>query len=235
MVAFGNDHYFYLPSESAARAGGNKSSTMCLAVLVCAQLVLRLTENVMVLFCYGGRPNSETVKLADFFEYILDGVFLVQMIQSLYKITMEISNDRGGSFGFNRWQVWWKSRSLLVFWSLYSIFVAVSTVLIVIGAYAFFSASVFGNQHFVYTDYKVHAVNDLILLTGIAIVLRPLPIGHSQEAENDNVEVAQDPEINYHLLRAESNEDEVQADGDDDVEEDGEIVFEMTHTAFANR
>ena len=81
-VAFGYDRFYYFPSESTARSESTKSTTICLAALVCAQLVLRLMENLMVLNCYSGR----TVKLADFFEYLLDGVFLAQMAQSLYKI-----------------------------------------------------------------------------------------------------------------------------------------------------
>jgi hypothetical protein len=230
-VTFGYDRYYYFPSESAARAEGTKSTTVCLVALVFAQLVLRLMENLMVLFCYGGRRKSETVKLVDFFEYVMDGVFLVQMVQSLYKITLEISRDRGGTFGFNRWQAWWKSRSLLFYWILYTIFVAVSTVLVLIGVSAFFDASVFGNQHFVYTNYKVHAVNDMLLLTGIAVVLRPKPIGHFQRLENDSVEG--DAEIDYRLLRAESNEEEGHIDEGDDHEEEGESIFEMTTAAFA--
>ena len=232
-VSFGHDRFHYFPSESTARAESTKSTTVCLVALVGAQLVLRLMENLMVLFCYGGRRKSEIVKLADFFEYVLDGVFLVQMVQSLYKITLEISRDRGGTLGVNRWQAWWKSRILLIFWILYTIFVAVSTVLVLIGVSAFFNASVFGNQHFVYTNYKVHAVNDLLLLTGIAIVLRPNPIGHFHRLENNDVEGEQDPEIDYRLLRAESNEEESHADQGDDHEEERESIFEMTTAALS--
>jgi len=238
-LAFGYDRYFYFPSESAAGAESTKSTAMCLTALVCAQFVLRLTENLMVLFCYGGRRKSETVKLADFFEYVLDGAFLVRIMYSLYKITVEISRDQytsrsgGGASGFNQWQAWWKSPSLLFFWILYTIFVAVSTVLVLIGVSAFLGASVFSNQHFVYTDYKAHTVNDLLLLTGIAIVLRPKPIGHLQRLENGNNEGEQGPDIDYHLLHAESNEEEGPADEGDDHEEEGKIIFEMTTTAFA--
>lgn len=233
-VAFGYDRYYYFPSESAARPESTKSSNLCLAALVCAQLVLRLMENLMVLFCYGGRRKSETVKLADFCEYILDFVFLVQMAQSLYKIIMGMSHDGIGRPGFNRWQAWWKSRSLLLFSITYTIFVGISVVLVLIGVSAFFGASVFNNQHFVYTNYKVHSVNDLLLLTAIAIVLRPKPIGNFQRLEDGDAEEEEDPEIDYHLLRAELNEEEVQADGGDGHEEEVEVMFEMTNSSFAN-
>lgn len=227
-AAFGYDRYYYFPSESTARSESTKNTTICLAALVCAQFVLRLMENLMVLFCFGGSRKSETVKLADFFEYLLDGIFLAQMVQTLYKIIIDMSQERGVTFGFDRWQVWWKSRRLLFFFVLYTIFVAVSTVLVLIGVSAFFGASVLSNEHSVYTNYKTHIMFDLFLLTGIAILLRPRPSGSAQRLEIGDIGGEEDPEIDYHLLRAGSNEDESR---DQDAENDGEIIFELTAAA----
>ena len=238
-VAFGSDRYYYFPSESAAGGERIKSTAMCLAALTCAQVVLRLTENLMVLFRYGGGRNSETVKLADFFEYALDGVFLFWMMYVLYKTTVEISRDEyhgrsggGGAFGQNRWQAWWKSPALFFFWILYTIFVTVSTALVLIGMSAFLGASVFSSEHFLYAGYKAHAINDLLLLTGIAIVLRPKPTGHSQspfETSYGNGEGERGADIDYSLLLAEGNDEEEQSG--DNYEEEGEIAFEMTTAA----
>ena len=188
----------------------------------------------MVLFCFGGHRKSESVKLADFFEHLLDGVFLALMAQSLYKITAEISHDRGGTFGVDRWQVWWKSRRLLYFLVLYAIFLAVSTILVLIGVSAFFSASVLGDEHSVYTNYKVHAMNDLLLLTGIAILLRPMPVGFFQRIEDNDIDADANPDIDYHLLSAGSNQRESQAREGDNHEDEGEIFFEMTASPVAN-
>ena len=226
-VAFGYDRFYYFPSESTARSESTKSTNICLAALVCAQLVLRLMENLMVLNCYSGR----TVKLADFFEYLLDGVFLAQMAQSLYKIIIGMSRDSGVALGFDRWQVWWKSRRLSFFLVLYTIFVAVSTVLVLIGVCAFFGASVLGNEHSVYSNYKVHSMNDLLLLTGIAILLRPKPSGTVQRLEINHIGGEDDPEIDYHLLRAGSNEEEIRAENSENHEL-GELSYEMTAAAM---
>ncbi len=230
-AAFGYDRYYYFPSESTARSESTKSTTICLAALVCAQLVLRLMENLMVLFCFGGSRKSETVKLADFFEYLLDGIFLAQMVQSLYRIIMDMSHERGLTLGFNRWQVWWKSRRLRFFLVLYGIFVAISTVLVLIGASAFFGASVLSNEHSVYTNYKVHSMIDLFLLTGIAILLRPRPSETAQRLEIGDIGGDVDPEIDYQLLRTGSNEEENRMQDADNDENDIETVFEMTAAA----
>mmetsp|Transcript_21669 Transcript_21669/g.53765 ORF Transcript_21669/g.53765 Transcript_21669/m.53765 type:complete len:384 (+) Transcript_21669:238-1389(+) len=230
-VAFGYDRFYYFPSESTARSESTKSTTICLAALVCAQLVLRLMENLMVLNCFNGR----TVKLADFFEYLLDGVFLAQMAQSLYKIIFDMSRDSGVAFGFDRWQVWWKSRRLSFFLVLYTIFVAVSTVLVLIGISAFFGASVLGNEHSVYSNYKVHCMNDLLLLTGIAILLRPKPSGTAQRLEINHMGGEDDdPEIDYHLLRAGSNEEEIRAEDAENYEEVRELSYEMTAATMSS-
>lgn len=229
-VAFGYDRYYYFPSESAARSESTKNRTICLAALVCAQLVLRLMESVMTLFCFGGSRNSEIVKLADLFEYLLDGVFLSQMAQAMHKIIAEVSQDRGGVFAFDRWQVWWKSRRLLHFLMLYMFFVTVSTVLILLGISSFFGASFMRDEHSVYTVYKAHAINDLMLLAGVATLLRPKPVRASQRVESTGLDRIEDPEIDYHLLRSGSNEEESEsheADHGHEAEE-VEIAYEMT-------
>lgn len=237
-VAFGYDRYYYFPSESAARSESTtKNTTICLVSLVGAQLMLRLMENVMVLFCYGGSRNSEIVKLADLFEYLLDGVFLSQMAQAMYKIIVEISQDRGGIFAFDRWDAWWKSRRLLHFLALYMLFVTISIVLVLIGVSAFFGASILHDEHSVYSVCKVHALNDLVLLTGVAILLRPKPAKASQRLEGTGLDRVVDPEVDYHLLRTGSNEEESESHEVDnhDTEEQIEIAFEMTTASTAPR
>ncbi len=234
--AFGFDRYYYFPSESTIRSESTKNTTICLVALVSAQLVLRLMESVMVSFCYGGIRNSEIVKLADLFEYLLDGVFLSQMAQAMYKIIVEISQDRGGVFAFDRWDAWWKSRRLLHFLVLYMIFVGISIVLVLIGVSAFFGASILHDEHSVYTVYKVHALNDLVLLSGIAVLLRPKPVRASQGLESTGLDRVEDPEVDYHLLRSGSNEDESEShEADNHDAEEVEIAFEMTTASTTPR
>lgn len=246
-VAFGSDRYYYFPSQSTAALGGEsiKSIAMCLAALACAQIILRMTENLMVIFRYGGGRDSATVKLADFFEFVIDGMFLVWMVHVLWSITMELSRDEyqgrsRGPFGPSRWQAWWKSQSLFFFWVLYTIFVTVSTALILIGVSTFLGASSFNNEHFVLSVYKAHAINDLLLVTGIAIVLRPKAIVQSQSPFHANGNsgdgAERDVDVDYSLLLAESSsndEEEDKSDDDGTRDEEGGINFEMTITATA--
>ena len=233
-IAFGSDRYYYFPSNDYAVGGESiKSTAMCLAALSCAQVIVRLTDNLMILFRY--RSVKESV---DFFEYVLDAIFLVWMTNTLYRTTIEISRDGyhghsagGGLIGQNRWLAWWKSPTLLFFWILYTIFVTVSTVLVLMGMLSFFGVSSFGTEHFMYADYKVHAINDLLLLSGIAIVLRPKPIGHSEifdsDVNNDDEEGRDNTDIDYSLLLAESEDSNL--DYNNNEEEGGEeIAFEMT-------
>eukprot|EP00536_Pseudo-nitzschia_multiseries_P002768 jgi/Psemu1/6256/gm1.6256_g len=222
-----------------------KSIAMCLAALACAQIILRMTENLMVIFRYGGGRDSATVKLADFFEFVIDGMFLVWMVHVLWSITMELSRDEyqgrsRGPFGPSRWQAWWKSQSLFFFWVLYTIFVTVSTALILIGVSTFLGASSFNNEHFVLSVYKAHAINDLLLVTGIAIVLRPKAIVQSQSPFHANGNsgdgAERDVDVDYSLLLAESSsndEEEDKSDDDGTRDEEGGINFEMTITATA--
>lgn len=219
-VAFGSDRYYYFPSQSTAGGETFKSTAMCLAAIACTQTLLKLTGNLMVLFRYSVM-DSQTVKLADSFQYVLDGILLVWMIKVLYEITVEISRDEYR--GRSRWQAWWKSQSLLFFWVLYTLFVTVSAVLIVFGMAAFLGAKSFQDEHFVYASYKAHVSIDLLLVTGIAFVLRPKPLGQSP-----NVLVAGgedgDSDIDYALLLAESQEEE-------DRDEEEEVTFEMSAPA----
>lgn len=235
-VAFGSDRYYYFPSQSTTGGESIKCTAMCLAALACAQIVLRMTENLMVIFRYGGGRDSETVKLADFFDFVFEAIFLVWMIKVLYKITMEISRDeyhgRRGASGQNRWQAWWKSQSLFFFWILYTVFVTVSTALVLIGMSAFLGAPAFNSEHFMYADYKAHAVNDLLLVTGIAIVLKPKLIGQSQSPfstdSNGGDEVERGVDVDYSLLLSENHDEEENQSGDGETYEGGEINFEMT-------
>ena len=232
-IAFGSDRYYYFPSNDYAVGGESiKSTAMCLAALSCAQVIVRLTDNLMILFRY--RSVKESV---DFFEYVLDAIFLVWMINILYRTTIEISRDGyhghsagGGLIGQNRWLAWWKSPTLLFFWILYTIFVTVSTVLVLMGMLSFFGVSSFGTEHFMYADYKVHAINDLLLLSGIAIVLRPKPIGHSEifdsHVNNDDEEGRDNTDIDYSLLLAESEDSNLDYNNNEEGGE--EIAFEMT-------
>jgi hypothetical protein len=236
-VAFGSDRYYYFPSNDFTIGGESiKSTAMCLAALSCAQVVVRLTDNLMILFRYGSVKES-----VDFFEYVLDAIFLVWMTNTLYKTTIEISRDGyhghsgGGLIGQNRWLAWWKSPTLLFFWILYTIFVTVSTVLVLIGMLSFFGISSFGTEHFLYADYKVHAINDLLLLSGIAIVLRPKPIGHSpnpfeifdSDVNNNDEQGRDNTDIDYALLLAESEDINLNYNNNED-EGGEEIAFEMT-------
>ena len=227
-IEFGSDRYFYYPATSAAAPEDAKSSVICLVALACAQFILRLTENFLVYFCYGGQGTSETVKVVDLLDCVLDGVFLVQMTQSLYKMTMKIGHDGDVTYGFNHWLVWWKSRRLVFLWTLYTIFVAISTVLVLIGVSTFFRKSNFKNNHFVYTDQKAHDLLDLLLLTGSAIVLIPNPVDYNGRLEN----IDDEREMNYYLLRGGRHEDESDAPDGDNQEEGGEVIFEMTTTSL---
>jgi len=262
-IAFGSDRYYYFPSRSSAGGESIKRTAMCLAALAGTQIVLRMTENLMVMFRYGGARDSETVKLEDFFEFVIDGIFLVWMVCVLYSITMELSRDeyqsRGSfsssnSYSYSRlgplsrapWQAWWKSQSLFFVWILYTIFVTVSTSLILIGVSTFLGASFFASEHFVYALLKVHAVNDLLLVTGIAVVLRPKAIaqpqspfdtgGNGGRGAGGNVGVGVDVDVDYSLLLAEgSSEEEEEPSGGDGLvlydDGEGESNFEMTATA----
>jgi hypothetical protein len=146
---------------------GTKRTAMCLAALSCAQVVIRLTENLLLLFRYG-RRDTPSIKLADFFEFVLDGVFLLWMMLNLSTATRQISRDYGGRLA------WWYSNKLIYFWVLYSIFVLVSAVQNLVGILHYVISTATLSEHYVYTFYKIHSINDLMLLSGIAILLRPI-------------------------------------------------------------
>lgn len=244
-VFFGSDRYYYFSSiDSAAGGESIKSTAIFLVALSCAQIVVRLTDSLTKIFRYGDVRNSETVKLAGL-EYVLDEIFLVWMLYVLYNTTLEISRDeyygrsgdRGGLIRQNRWQLWWKSPGLIFFWILYTIFVSVSTVLVLIGMSSFFGVSS-RTENYIYADSKVHATNDLLLLTGIAVVLRPKPIEHYQheifrsDVNNDNEGGISNTDIDYSLLPVEREDNT-----DYNNEEGGgeETTFEMiTNTSSSN-
>ena len=101
-------------------------------------------------------------------------------------------------------------------------------ILILIDILAIFGVPSFTSEHFFFGDYKAHGVNDLLLLTGIAIILRPKPIGNFRNSSlvrhNDDSEENGGADIDYSLLLGENNEEQ----------SGGEIVFEMT-TNSSNR
>ncbi|KAL3925735.1 MAG: hypothetical protein SGILL_000214, partial [Bacillariaceae sp.] len=135
--------------------------------LSCAQVVVRLTENLLILFRYG-RRDASTVRLADFFEFVLDGVFLAWMVYNLYNVTQQISRDFGGRM------VWSWANKLVHFWILYSMFVFISGIQSVVGILHYVVNAVALTEHYQFTFYKINAVSDIALLTGIAILLRPV-------------------------------------------------------------
>jgi hypothetical protein len=143
---------------------GTKRTAMCLVALSCAQVVIRLTENLLTVFRYG-RRDTTSIRLADFFEFVLDGVFLSWMMVNLFTATRQISRDYGGRFA------WWNSHKLIFFWVLYSAFVLVSAIQNLVGILHYVIS--IATEHFLYTFYKIHSVNDLMLFSGIAILLRP--------------------------------------------------------------
>ncbi|KAG7347146.1 hypothetical protein IV203_006215 [Nitzschia inconspicua] len=145
---------------------GTKRTAMCLAALSCAQVAVRLTENLLILFRYGKR-DTPSLRLADFFEFVLDGVFLAWMALNLYTATRQISRDYGGRLA------WWRSHKLVYFWVLYSVFVVISAVQSLVGILHYVINTAMLSEHFVYTFFKINGINDLLLLSGIAILLRP--------------------------------------------------------------
>ena len=224
--------------------GNIQSTAMCLAALSIATVVVLLAENMMVLFRYGGRSDSRSVKLADFFEIVLDGIFLGWMTMVMYQTTIQISREYGGRLA------WWKSKQLIQFWILYSIFVSIATIqtLIEFLYYVIVGTSSL-SEHFIYTFYKVHGMNDLLLLTGISIFLRPRIQQRSQGGfDNDGVIIDDDglrrsggitaegaDTINYSLLLANdetSNDDNIMIHNEaiSGMEDDdrASFSFEMT-------
>jgi len=232
-VFFSSDRNYYFSSADGGES--IKSTTIFLVVLSCAQVIVRLTESLTKIFMYGQMAGLE---------YVLDEIFLVWMIYVLYNTTIEISRDEyyghgvgvggGGIIRQNRWQLWWKSPGLIFFWISYTIFVTVSTILVLIGMSSFFG----GTENYIYADSKVHATNDLLLLTGIAIVLRPKPIEHYQyeifhsDLNNDNEGGISSTDIDYSLLPIE-REDNTDCNNEEGLGE--ETTFEMiTNTSSSN-
>jgi hypothetical protein len=172
---------------------GTKRTAMCLAALTCAQVVIRLTGNLLILFRYG-RRDSPSIKLADFFEFVLDGIFLFWMMLNLSTVTRQISRDYGGRFA------WWNSHKLICFWGLYSIFILVSAIQNVIGILHYIISTAALSEHFVYMFYKIHSMNDLMLLSGIAILLRPTKQYQSSLGilDDDDDDDGAEPELHLH-------------------------------------
>ncbi|KAL3925192.1 MAG: hypothetical protein SGARI_005887, partial [Bacillariaceae sp.] len=150
----------------AVSSAGIQRTSMCLAALSFAQVAVRLTENLLILFRYG-RRDASSVKLADFFEFILDGIFLAWMMLNLYLVTHQISRDHGGRL------IWSWSNKLSHFWVLYAGYVVISGIQSLIGILHYVVNVLQMTEHFMFTFYKINAVSDLVLLTGIAILLRP--------------------------------------------------------------
>jgi hypothetical protein len=216
---------------------------MCLAALSMATVVVLLTENMMVLFRYGGRSDSRSVKLADFFEIVLDGIFLGWMTMVMYQTTVQISREYGGRLA------WWKSKLLIQFWILYSVFVSIATIQTLMEFFYYIIAGTSSlSEHFVYTFYKVHGMNDLLLLTGISIFLRPR-VQQQSDSEFDNFGAIIDDiglrrsgggttaegadTINYSLLLANDEttveDNMIHNEAISDVEEErADFSFEMT-------
>lgn len=204
---------------------GTKRTAMCLAALSCAQVVVRLTENLLILFRYGRRDTS-SVRLVDFFEFVLDGVFLAWMTLNLYSATRQISRDYGGRLA------WWRTHQIVYFWILYSIFVVVSSIQSLAGILHYVISIATLSEHFVYTFYKVTGVNDLMLLSGIAILLRPTHRGQSYDSPSgDEVYTsmvdsqAVDDTTDYALLLPSGSYDNILGGG---VSEESSISFEMS-------
>jgi hypothetical protein len=173
---------------------GTKRTAMCLAALSCAQVVIRLTENLLIRFRYG-RRDSPSIRLADFFEFVLDGVFLSWMMLNLSTATRQISRDYGGRFA------WWNSYKLIYFWVMYSIFVLVSAMQNLVGILHYVISTLSLSERHVYTFYKIRSFNDLMLLSGIAILLRPTTQHHSDLGifeDDDDMNVGAQPEVPLH-------------------------------------
>lgn len=141
---------------------GMKRTAMSLATLTIADVIVRLTENLLILFRYGRRDASST-RLADFFEFVLDGVFLAWMVHNLGSVTHQISRDYGGRI------TWWNTPKLISFWVLYSIFVFVAAIESILGIIHYVNVTSIS----AYIIHEVNGINELALLSGIAILLRP--------------------------------------------------------------
>jgi hypothetical protein len=202
---------------------GTKRTAMCLAALSCAQVVVRLTENLLVLFRYGKR-DAPSLRLADFFEFVLDGVFLFWMMLNLYTATRQISRDYGGRLA------WWRSHKLVYFWALYSIFVVIAAVQSLVGIMHYVINAATLSTHYMYTFFKINGINDLALLTGIAILLRPTQQGLSNSgfygvSDGEHLHVSgseiTDDTTDYTLLLPNGSEGSID-------QQEGSIIFEMT-------
>lgn len=167
--------------------GGNRTITMMmrLAGLACVQVLVRLIESLMIQSGRMQRRDSTSIKVADFVVFIMDGVFVVWMVHSLYDATFRtIGEDYGRGHALS------KSGDLLYYWILYGIFVTVSVTESLLGALHFVTNILPVSEHFIYMFYMVHGVNDLLLLTGIAVLMRPQVLLDSPDAfdistEND--------------------------------------------------
>ena len=154
-----------ITDERGAR--GIRISTMRLAAVASAEVLLRLTENLMMLFQYD-RRDPASVRIVDVFEYTMDGIFLAWMIYSLYEATI-----RTIGLDYGRGYAWSKSSLLKHYWILYAIFVCISLIEGLVGTLHFVTHIFPISEHLKYTFYKVHGLNDLLLLTGIAFFVRP--------------------------------------------------------------
>jgi hypothetical protein len=201
------------------RSGGNHNHTISslpilpLAVLSLATVIVLLTENMMVLL--GGKNDSSMIKTADFLEVILDSIFLGWMTTVMYRMARNvivsshhfIEYTGGNSSRLPAVMRWcWRSlehyhhRSIIQFGILYTVFVTTAAIQTFVQFIYYVMGTKTLSEHFIYTFYKVHGANDLILLTGISIFLRPgrlPPQQASSPIDNDGTMVLGDSGVFY--------------------------------------
>lgn len=143
-------------------AGGIGKTAMRLAALSSVEVLVRLLESLL---------TSTSIKEGHFFGFVIDGIFLAWMLRTLYQATIRtIGQDYGRGYA------WSKSRDLKHYWILYSIFVSFSLIESLVGTLQFVTNIFPVNEHSQYSIFKLHGLNDLFLLTGIAFFLRPKPL-----------------------------------------------------------